>query len=55
MTLRTDLITASLAASALLPLPDIGQLASCTLATSGVPAGVAARVLVLPLEPQGPT
>lgn len=51
MTPRLDLITASQIDLALLLLPEVGWLAtSCMLATSGVPADVAARVLALPLE-----
>lgn len=50
MTPRVDLITASQVDLALLLLPLVGWLAtSCTLAASGVPAEVAARVLALPL------
>jgi hypothetical protein len=46
---RIDLITASRVDLALLLLPVISWLeASCMLAVSGVPAEVAARVLVLP-------
>jgi hypothetical protein len=48
---RTDLITASQIDLALILLPAVTWLeASCMLAVSGVPAEVAARVLVLPLE-----
>jgi hypothetical protein len=46
---RTDLTTASRVDLALILLPFIGWLAtSVTLAVSGVPAEVAARVLALP-------
>jgi len=49
MTPRTDLITASRVYLALILLPEITWWeASCMLAVSGVPAEVAARVLVLP-------
>lgn len=48
---RTDLITASRVDLALILLPEVGWLAvACTLASSGVPAEVAARVLALPFE-----
>jgi hypothetical protein len=51
MTPRTDLITASRVDLALLLLLDVGWLAtSYTVAVSGVPAEVAARVLARPLE-----
>jgi hypothetical protein len=51
MTNRTDLITASRVDLALILLPLVGWLpTSVTLAASGVPAEVAARVLALPLE-----
>jgi len=46
---RTDTITANRVDLALILLPDITWLeASCMLASSGVPAEVAARVLALP-------
>lgn len=49
MNLRTNLITASQVDLALILLPEITWLeASFMLAVSGVPAEVAARVLVLP-------
>jgi len=49
MTPRTDLTTASRVDLTLALLPAISWLeASCTLALSGVPAEVAARVLALP-------
>jgi hypothetical protein len=48
---RLDLITAMRVDGALILLPAITWLeASLMLAVSGVPAEVAARVLVLPLE-----
>lgn len=48
---RTDLITASRVDLALILMPLVGWLAtSVTLAVSGVPAEVAARVLAMPLE-----
>jgi hypothetical protein len=51
MTERIDLITASRIDLALILLPFVGWLAtSVTLAASGVPAEVAARVLAMPLE-----
>ena len=49
MTPRTDILTASRVDLALILLDEITWLeASCMLAVSGVPADVAARVLVLP-------
>jgi hypothetical protein len=49
MTPRTDLTTASRVDLTLILLPAITWLeASCMLAVSGVPAEVAARVLVAP-------
>jgi hypothetical protein len=51
MNQRTDIITASRVDLALLLLPEVGWLAAAvTLAVSGVPEEVAARVLALPLE-----
>lgn len=48
---RIDTITASRIDLTLLLLPDVGWLAAAvTLAVSGVPEEVAARVLALPLE-----
>lgn len=50
---RTDLLTASRVDLTLILLPEIGWLAaSCTLAVSGVPIEVAARVLAMPAEPK---
>jgi hypothetical protein len=48
---RSDLITASRVDLALLLLPTVGWLqTACTLAASGVPEEVAARVLAMPAE-----
>lgn len=50
---RTDIVTASRVDLTLELLPLIGWLeASCTLARSGVPLEVAARVLAMPAEPR---
>jgi hypothetical protein len=51
MNARVDIVTSSRVDLALLLLPEVGWLAAAvTMAVSGVPAEVAARVLALPLE-----
>jgi hypothetical protein len=53
---RTDLVTASRVDLVLILLPIISWLeATCSLAASGVPAEVAARVLALPEARRAPT